>query len=57
MDKVYKVMSKLLVFLPDKWNNKDVQGAVLGVVAVSVLGGAGWQYGPDLWALLSRLWG
>lgn len=57
MDKIYEIMSKVLAFLPKEWNNKDVQGAVLGFIIVALSGGAAWQYGPGLWQWLSRLWG
>jgi hypothetical protein len=55
MNKVYAVMSKLMSVFPDKWNNKDTQGAVLGFIVVSVLGASGWKFGPDVLQFVLRL--
>ena len=55
MNKVYAVMSKLMSVFPDKWNNKDTQGAVLGFIVVSVLGASGWKFGPDVRQFVLRL--
>lgn len=44
----YKLAALLLSVFPERWNNKDTQGAVLGFIAVALLISIGWRAVPWL---------
>jgi hypothetical protein len=50
MDKAYLLASLVIrkLGLPEAWNNKDVQGAVIGFGAVALIGVFGWRAVPWL---------
>lgn len=53
----YAIMKRLLFFLPKRWNNKDVQGAVGAAAALALIIAGVLKYAPKLGAALLTVLG